>query len=176
VQQQRREELRAADVDREFVAGVLKGAVDEGRLSLTEFDERLQQVYASRTYGDLDQVLADLPHPVAPEQAALSPYAEGTVEPVAGPADLVERRRAISGWLAGVWTAWLIAVSVNVVIWVIVSVTSQEFIYPWPVWVAGPWGAVLVAITVSGLARGDAFKEPEPSKGKKKGKKRKQTD
>ena len=37
-----------------------------------------------------------------------------------------------------------IAVSVNVVIWLIVSVTTAEFIYPWPLWVAGPWGAVLL--------------------------------
>ena len=36
----------------------------------------------------------------------------------------------------------------NVVVWLIVSVTTAEFIYPWPLWVAGPWGAVLLVTTI----------------------------
>ena len=56
---QRRDHLRAADVDRSYVADILKKAVDEGRLSLSEYDERLQQTYTARTYGDLDKVILD---------------------------------------------------------------------------------------------------------------------
>src|SRR5690242_14727233 len=58
---ERREDLRAADVDRQFVAERLKSALDEGRLDLHEYDERLQNAYAAKTYGDLDKVLSDLP-------------------------------------------------------------------------------------------------------------------
>jgi hypothetical protein len=40
-------------------------------------------------------------------------------------------------------------VSVNLVIWVLVSATTSQLVYPWPLWVAGPWGAVLLAVSVS---------------------------
>jgi hypothetical protein len=54
-------ELRAADTDRERVATVLRQAAAEGRLELDELDERLSQVYAAKTYGELESVLRDLP-------------------------------------------------------------------------------------------------------------------
>ena len=62
-ERQRRDHLRAADVDRSYVADILKKAVDEGRLTLSEYDERLQHTYSARTYGDLDKVILDLPRP-----------------------------------------------------------------------------------------------------------------
>jgi hypothetical protein len=43
---------------------------------------------------------------------------------------------------------WATTVLINVVIWAIVSISSQELIYFWPIWVAGPWGAVLLVTTV----------------------------
>ena len=154
---ERREDLRAADVDREFVAERLKKALDEGRLSLFEYDERLRDAYASKTYGDLDRVLADLPGVV--------PAAHSQVVPVT-PAPAVRTDAdlwtgPVPKWLAGVWSAWLIAVSVNVAIWLAVSVTDDQagLLYPWPIWVAGPWGAVLVAMTITGLLSGAPHNE-----------------
>ncbi|MGH3419526.1 MAG: hypothetical protein ACRDOD_08050, partial [Streptosporangiaceae bacterium] len=47
------------------------------------------------------------------------------------------------------WSIWLIAVSVNVVVWALVSGTGGHLAYPWPVWVAGPYGAVLFAVSVA---------------------------
>ena len=47
------------------------------------------------------------------------------------------------------WTIWLVAVSVNVVVWVLVSGTTGHLQYPWPLWVAGPYGAALLAISVA---------------------------
>jgi hypothetical protein len=69
----RREDLRAGDADRAFVAGRLKVALDEGRLSVDDYDERLRQAYAATTYGDLDRVLADLPVTIPEEEAQLMP-------------------------------------------------------------------------------------------------------
>ncbi len=54
-------ELRAADADRERVAALLRDAAAEGRLDLGELDERLGQVYAAKTYGELEPLLRDLP-------------------------------------------------------------------------------------------------------------------
>ena len=36
------------------------------------------------------------------------------------------------------------------VIWLIISITAGDFIYPWPLWVMGPWGAILLVSTVFG--------------------------
>jgi hypothetical protein len=53
--------LRASHADREQVIGALKAAFVEGRLTEDEFDARLSQVYASRTYAELAEVTADIP-------------------------------------------------------------------------------------------------------------------
>jgi hypothetical protein len=60
--------LRAADADRERVAERLRKSHAEGRLDLTEFQERLERCYAARTYGDLDQLVRDLPREPEPEE------------------------------------------------------------------------------------------------------------
>jgi hypothetical protein len=53
--------LRASDADREQVAERLRHATAEGRLSGDELEERLEALYASRTYGELDALLVDIP-------------------------------------------------------------------------------------------------------------------
>jgi hypothetical protein len=53
--------LLASDADREHVADLLQHATAEGRLSADELDERLEALYQSRTYGELDALVADLP-------------------------------------------------------------------------------------------------------------------
>jgi 8-oxo-dGTP pyrophosphatase MutT (NUDIX family) len=55
--------MRASDADRDKVAGVLRDAYAEGRLSPAEHQERLAEVYAAQTYGDLVPTLRDLPVP-----------------------------------------------------------------------------------------------------------------
>ncbi|MDO0933501.1 DUF1707 domain-containing protein [Streptomyces sp. DG2A-72] len=54
-------ELRASDADRERVAEVLRDALAEGRLDMTEFEERLDATYKARTYGELTPITRDLP-------------------------------------------------------------------------------------------------------------------
>lgn len=57
--------------------------------------------------------------------------------------------------------AWLGAVSVSVVVWLLVCVSAGHLVYFWPMWVAGPWGAVLIAGTITGIANGDHEREVE---------------
>ncbi|MFI8187263.1 DUF1707 domain-containing protein [Streptomyces sp. NPDC085946] len=54
-------DLRASDADRERVAEVLRDALAEGRLDMTEFEERLDATYRARTYGELAPITRDLP-------------------------------------------------------------------------------------------------------------------
>jgi hypothetical protein len=56
-----RGKVRAADADRDHVAGILGTAYSEGRLSKDEYDARLEAALSARTYADLDQIVTDLP-------------------------------------------------------------------------------------------------------------------
>src|SRR5215211_6551228 len=47
---------RVSDLEREEVADVLRDAAGEGRLSYAELEERLETLYASKTYGELVQL------------------------------------------------------------------------------------------------------------------------
>jgi hypothetical protein len=53
--------LRASHADREQVIDVLKAAFVQGRLAKDEFDLRVGQVLASRTYADLAVLTGDIP-------------------------------------------------------------------------------------------------------------------
>ena len=53
--------IRASDHDRESAVEVLREAYTAGRLDLDEFDERTTAAYASKTWGDLRELTADLP-------------------------------------------------------------------------------------------------------------------
>lgn len=54
-------DLRCSDVDRERVAEALRQAAGDGRLTLTELEERLDSTFKARTYGDLQPITRDLP-------------------------------------------------------------------------------------------------------------------
>jgi hypothetical protein len=78
--------LRASDEDRHQVAEVLRRAAGEGRIDLTELDERLEAAYAAKTYADLVPITADLPvgttdAPPSMPPPAVHPHAGGPVVP-----------------------------------------------------------------------------------------------
>jgi Domain of unknown function (DUF1707) len=54
-------ELRASDADRDRTAAVLSGALAAGRLTTTEYAERLDTTYAAKTLGELAPLTRDLP-------------------------------------------------------------------------------------------------------------------
>ena len=145
-----RPELRASDADRDRIAAVLHDAHADGRLAQDELLERLGATYEARTYGDLDRLVADLPRPTL--AAATRPAPHPMRPAPASPA----RRPTGNTAITAAWWVWGTAVSVNVVIWLLVSITSGEAAYFWPVWVAGPWGAVLLMMTLAnrGINRG----------------------
>jgi hypothetical protein len=66
--------LRASNADRDQVATVLSTAYAEGRLTLEEHDERIDQLMAAKTFDDLipitrDLVIVGTPTPVPAPQA-----------------------------------------------------------------------------------------------------------
>jgi hypothetical protein len=133
------DELRISDVERAAVQERLRRAVGDGQLDLHEFDVRVQSVWAVRTRGELGRVTRDLPEPPpppppAPRHRVFSDTPGGTT------------LRVLTIILASI-------VAVNVAVWTLVSVTSGEFVHPWPLWVAGPPGAVLATLYAAGIGR-----------------------
>ena len=53
--------MQAANTDRIQVAHLLTDAVAQGRLDPVEYEHRLSRAYAAQTYGQLDELSADLP-------------------------------------------------------------------------------------------------------------------
>ncbi|MFI5890576.1 DUF1707 domain-containing protein [Actinoplanes sp. NPDC051513] len=140
-----RKQMRAADADRQQVADQLRTALEEGRLDLAEFDERLRDAYAAKTYGDLDRLLTDLPN-AAP------------IVPAPPPAAIEQREGANRAWLGHVWGPWVKVLAFFTLIWALGWIFSSEPVFYWPVWIVGPWGVVLVVRTIGGLASGEPGK------------------
>jgi len=130
------ETLRAADADRQKIADQLKAALDEGRLSLHEYDDRVGQAYAARTYKELLVLVADLPRPGL-SAGEVSARRQAEMRRVA---------RRLPTALLVLWTIWGALAAVNIVVFGLVKLTADELIYPWPVWMLVP-GAALVAVT-----------------------------
>lgn len=131
------EALRAADADRQKVADQLKAALDEGRLSLHEYDDRVRDAYAARTYKELLLLVSDLPKPgLSAAEVAARRQAE-------------DRRRArrMPTALLVLWTIWAALTVVNLVVFGLVVASVDGNVYPWPVWMLVP-GAALGAVTV----------------------------
>jgi len=138
--------MRASDRDRQHVVERLRGALEDGRLTMDEYVNRMEAAYQAATHGDLAPLCADLP--------ASNPADGGPQRSAAATAPAAVVCRA--GYLAGLpmvlkvlWTTWLVAVSVNVVVWALVTDPAGRLSDPWPLWVAGPYGAVLAAMSAA---------------------------
>ena len=57
--------VRVGDADREATAAQLREHYADGRLTLDELNERLDQTFAAKTVADLTTVTRDLPHAMA---------------------------------------------------------------------------------------------------------------
>ncbi|GAA3758788.1 DUF1707 SHOCT-like domain-containing protein [Micromonospora maritima] len=146
-------QMRAADRDREATAERLRVALEEGRLGLHEYDERLARAYGARTYADLDEVVADLPGPAPAERSAVVPATPAPPPaPEAGapaptgvevPAGSDARSR-----LLHLWMPWLRVAAVLLPIWLISVITTGHVAGVWPLWVLGPWGGLVLMQSV----------------------------
>jgi hypothetical protein len=137
-----RDQMRASHADRERVVERLRAALDEGRLDLGEYDERLQQAYAARTYGDLDGLLTDLP------VGQLPVLSEAPVEP--------RRKSPTAEWILHQWQSWVPAAVALTAIWAISGFGDY-----WPGWIIGIWAAAVLWRTVNGLMSGAPRREFE---------------
>nr|WP_184292150.1 DUF1707 domain-containing protein [Nocardiopsis algeriensis] len=94
--------MRVSDAERDQVAEVLREAAAEGRITLEELDERLDTVYASRVYADLEPVTADLPAGIGAAADTLPAVAGGRSTALAGE-ESVLRSQASTVTRKGEW-------------------------------------------------------------------------
>ncbi|WP_035857804.1 DUF1707 SHOCT-like domain-containing protein [Cryptosporangium arvum] len=128
--------LRVGDAERQAVVDRLKAALDEGRLDLTEFDERSALAYAAKTEAELVPLTADLP---AQPGHTPRPPVPGAEAPVRG------KRR-----LGDSEATWLRIGIILTGIWAITSVTRGEFVFFWPIFPLGIWGLFILANRLTG--------------------------
>jgi Domain of unknown function (DUF1707) len=98
--------LRASDADREHVVGTLKAAYVYGLVTKDEFDARVSQAFASRTYAELALITADIPAGLAAAPPPLRPGPAKASPPAR--ANMTAGERAIIG--TGVLAALAIVV------------------------------------------------------------------
>ncbi|MET0711481.1 MAG: DUF1707 domain-containing protein [Jiangellaceae bacterium] len=97
--------LRASDADRDRVAEQLRQAAGDGRLSIAELQDRLDALYAAKTYGELEPVVADLPDAGRPAAYLAPKQTSGDVSPRVGGRPVARTAKAVFGGLTrrGQW-------------------------------------------------------------------------
>ena len=141
--------IRASDADRDRAAAALREHLAAGRLTIEEFDERLDRAYAAKTLGELDELMADLPtsdlgqlpgssldrQVVGPPLAGRHPD-----RPIqAGPGRFPPARRTAFG-------SWVAISLVLFMIWLASGAAGG----PWFLWVVIPLGALILVRSITG--------------------------
>jgi len=141
--------IRASDADRDRTAAALREHLAAGRLTTEEFDERLDKVYAAKTLGELDDLMADLPRTdpgqspdASPHHAGSGPLAPG--QPSGGPVEASQGRFS-PAWRAA-WGSWLGISLLFFVIWLVSGASGGL----WFVWVPAIMGVLLLGRWISG--------------------------
>jgi Domain of unknown function (DUF1707) len=140
---------RASDADRDRAASALREHLAAGRLTIEEFDERLDRAFAAKTLRDLEQVMADLPASDLGQLPGVSLDRSASGPPLAG------RRRGGSiqagpsrfspAWRAA-WGSWLAISLFLIVIWLASGASGG----PWFLWVVLPLGVLLLGRWITG--------------------------
>jgi len=123
--------MRVSNDDRERVARVLHDAMAEGRLTVNELEERLDKVYAAKTFGEMEPLLRDLP--VGNQARSLAVPMPTTALPA--PSNRIGGRGTSSNAIAimsgtdrkGVWTVPPTFTSVAVMGGVEIDLTEARF-------------------------------------------------
>jgi Domain of unknown function (DUF1707) len=122
--------LRIGNPERDAVVQRLTEALNEGRIELAEYDDRVQQVYAAKTQAELVPITVDLPAPPPPPAPKASLFSR------VGQAE----------------RAWLSTAVLLTGIWLITVITDDRHSPHgfWPIWPLGFWGIALITRRIGG--------------------------
>lgn len=144
------DQVRAGDRDREETEAVLRDAVGAGLLTVTEFEQRVGQVWAATRRAQLTPLTADLP----------AEWVAARAEGVRLERDRLRlRRRVVTG--VGVHAAAVtVAVLVVVTVWAGVGLAAGLWLW-WPIWpITGTLLGLATHVAISGAvlrARSDRW-------------------
>lgn len=124
--------MRIGDAERNTLSELLRSSVDKGYLTLEEYEKRVGVLMESKTVGEVEQVLGDLP-----SYQQLLESREPKLEPLGTPQ-----------WIKWLWFGISIPIGINIGVWLILAATVGS-IYFWPVWVLVPLLVVAGALTVA---------------------------
>ncbi|WP_228390129.1 DUF1707 and DUF4190 domain-containing protein [Streptomyces smaragdinus] len=103
--------MRASDADRERAVDVLRAGFAEGRLTKTEYDDRVGRAYEAQTYADLHRLVGDLPQGPAPTAFLAPPQLPmpamprwGMQTPLAPPPPSRTNNAAVAALICGIGT------------------------------------------------------------------------
>jgi hypothetical protein len=128
--------LRASDADRERTVQLLREHHAVGRLTVEEFNERLEKAFAARTLGELDELLADLPAIDLYQlpSAGIRPTRRG------GSGPRLRGDGAVLPALDATWGGWVAGSALLFVTWVVIAIQIGGLAWvPWFALIAGPW-------------------------------------
>ena len=140
---------RASDADRDQTAEFLRDNHVAGRLTVEEFNERLDKAMSARTLGELDDLKADLP---AVDLRPSQPVPAGGPVDAQGPASWPAGRG--QGRMSPAWRASLgSCAGLFLVCFVVWALTGAG--YPWFLWVLVPCALTFGRWITGASARGD---------------------
>jgi hypothetical protein len=121
--------IRASDTDRDRAVDQLRQHLADGRLTMEEFTERVDEAYEARTTADLQQALRELPHvrvsePRTPEQREKAATRQ------------LKKQRQLRSQLV----TFVLVNTFLVAIWLVTSVAAGEPIFFWPIFPILGWG------------------------------------
>jgi hypothetical protein len=125
------QDLRIGDAEREAAANSLRDHFAQGRLTMEEFNQRLDAIFAAKTQRQLDEISSDLPQAGRPAGAPLPVAATPSYQPGSryqhqwsGQCGGRSRARlGFAGLILSLFASWLILVDL---------ITPHLRWFPWP--------------------------------------------
>jgi hypothetical protein len=135
--------MRASDAERERTATLLREHLAAGRLLPEEFDERLNQVFAAKTVGDLDAIVADMPGIDLYQLPAAGIVPAGYR--IGGGGRLARQPNgSLTPYRVAAWAAWAGTSAVLFLAWLVVgAVVGGAAWLPWFLLVVIPWALAI---------------------------------
>ena len=138
--------IRASDADRDRVAALLREHHAAGRLTVEEFNERMDAALNAKTLAELDELLDDLPvidlYRLPHESMRRPSDLPHTSIMPRDPGHPADRTRFPPGTLA--MGAWAVLAGTLIAIWAVLAVIGVGTVLPWWLLVAIPWIWVMI--------------------------------
>ena len=138
--------IRASDADRDRVAALLREHHAAGRLTVEEFNERMDAALNAKTLAELDELLDDLPvidlYRLPHESMRRPSDLPHTSIVPRDPGRTADPTRFSPGTLA--MGAWAVVTGTLIAIWAVLAVIGVGTWLPWWLLIAIPWIWVVI--------------------------------